>query len=122
MNDIPNYDPEIEQRKKPKKGEITAEGIWVGTGETKKLVNPETVWLMAELGCSDREICDWLNITESTLKFNFSGYMTKARSQLRQKLRRAQIQLALSGNATMLIFLGKNILGQSDSPLDTADV
>jgi hypothetical protein len=32
-------------------------------------------------------------------------------------LRQAQIKLALSGNAVMLIWLGKNILGQSDSGL-----
>ena len=32
------------------------------------------------------------------------------------RLRKAQIKAALNGNATMLVWLGKNRLGQSDSP------
>ena len=73
---------------------------------------------MAEIGCPDAEIAEWLGITESTFRFNFSGYATKARSQLKQKLRRAQIHTALGGSVPMLIWLGKNILGQSDNPVD----
>lgn len=118
-DNIPAYDPTIEKRSKPKKGEITTEGIWVGVGEHKKLINPETIWLMAELGCSDKEICDWFGITESTLRFNFSGFMTKARVSLKTKLRRAQLTVALGGNPALLIWLGKNLLGQSDTQIDS---
>ena len=117
-DNIPPYDPEQEQRKKPRTGDLDQTGIWVGTGETRKLVNPEIVWVMAEIGCPDAEIAEWLGITESTFRFNFSGYATKARSQLKQKLRRAQIHTALGGSVPMLIWLGKNILGQSDNPVD----
>ena len=53
------------------------------------------------------------------LKYNFYPYILKGQEETKQKLRHAQIKSALSGNATMLIWLGKNILGQSDSPLDS---
>ena len=36
--------------------------------------------------------------------------------ETRQKLRNAQIKLALGGNAVMLIWLGKQMLGQTDNP------
>lgn len=115
FENIPEYDPTIEQRDKPRKGEITTQGVWVGRGQTRKLVDPKIIWMMAELGCHDSEICDWYGISESTLKFNFSGYLTKARVQLKQKLRRAQLQAAFNGQPTMLVWLGRNILGQSEN-------
>ena len=116
---IPDYDPAAEQRGNPKMGEVTTTGIVVGRGETQKIIDPEIVYKLASIGCNDREICDWLGVTESTLRFNFRGYMTKARSQLNQTLRRKQLQVALEGNPTLLIWLGKNILGQSESQITT---
>jgi len=37
------------------------------------------------------------------------------------RLRRKQMEVALEGNPTMLIFLGKAMLGQSDNPLNSDD-
>lgn len=36
---------------------------------------------------------------------------------MRMRQRRAQIRLAMDGNATMLIWLGKQYLGPADAPL-----
>lgn len=96
-----------------KVGVKQVEGIVVG--RDKKVVPPDEVAALASMGCPDKEIADWFGITESTLRYNFSGYLTKGRCSLNQSLRKAQIRLALSGNATMLVWLGKNLLGQSDS-------
>jgi hypothetical protein len=71
------------------------------------------------MGCKDSEIAEWFGIDENTLRYNFSVELLKGKLQLSQSLRQAQIRLALSGNATMLIWLGKNILGQSDNPIDS---
>lgn len=117
FNVIPPFNTAEEKRKKPKSGEKVMKGIWVGTGETKQLVDPEVVWKLAALGCTDAEICDWFGISSSTLRFNFSSYMVKARSQLKLRLRQAQMNAALGGSIPMMIWLGKNILGQSDSGL-----
>lgn len=40
----------------------------------------------------------------------------KGEGMVNNRLRRAQFKAALNGNATMLVWLGKNRLGQSDSP------
>ena len=59
---------------------------------------------------------DFFGVPANTLKYNFSDLVAKGRSETKQALRRAQIKLALGGNATMLIWLGKNILGQQETP------
>ena len=47
--------------------------------------------------------------------------MTKGRAETKQALRKAQIKSAIGGNTTMLIWLGKNILGQNDNPINTSE-
>lgn len=121
---IPDYDPANERRGKPKKAIKEVEGIQVGTGATKKVIPPEDIWKLASIGCNNQEIADWFGIDKSTLEYNFNGYMTKARIDLKKRLRMKQIEVALGGHPTMLIWLGKQYLGQSESPIsgDTAKV
>lgn len=103
----------------PQWGEKVVQGMIVGRDQ--KVVPPQEVADLAKIGCSDRDIAEWFGITESTLRYNFSDFLIKGRGDLKQTLRRAQLKTALSGNATLLIWLGKNILLQSDSPTNTAD-
>ena len=106
----------------PKPKELV-EGTILGlvVGRDKKVVPPKEVQKLAALGCKDTEICDWFGIGSNTLRYNFSVELLKGREELKQSLRMAQIKLALSGNAVMLIWLGKNLLGQSDNPFDSDD-
>ena len=94
---------------------IETQGRVVGRG--KKPVPSAEVFKLAAIGCKDIEIADWFGIDSNTLRYNFSVELLKGRETLKQGLRRKQIDVAMSGNATMLIFLGKNLLGQSDSPI-----
>lgn len=91
-------------------------GYEVGRGKRKKVITPEDVYRLAALGCSDKEIARWFDMSVDTLNYNFKIILEKGREDLKHSLRRAQLKLALSGNATMLIWLGKNLLGQSDNP------
>jgi len=118
---IPEYDPTVEKCGKPKKEIMEVEGIRIGRGTTQKIVDPETVYKLAELGCNNIEIADWYGITEQSLRYSFSEYMKKARASLKMKLRRAQFDAAFNGNSALLIFLGKQYLGQSDSPYSNDD-
>lgn len=96
-------------------------GYEVGRGRRKKVVVPEHVYHLAEIGCNDREIARYFDMDENTLRYNFSDIMEKGRENLKHSLRRAQIKLALSGNAVMLIWLGKNLLGQSDNVVNSEE-
>ena len=84
-------------------------------------VPPDEVELMAQIGSTDREIAEHFGINDQTLRYNFTDYLAKGRSQLKQRLRQKQLQVAFEGNPTMLIFLGKNYLGQADTPQHSAD-
>jgi hypothetical protein len=55
------------------------------------------------------------------LRLRFSELLTKGRSHMRVKLRQKQMMMALDGDRTMLIWLGKNMLGQSDAVDVTSD-
>jgi predicted transcriptional regulator len=89
----------------------------VGRGENKKIIPPDEVYKLAALHCNYQEIADWFGIKRETLKYNFRDIIQKAYSETNQRLRRAQIETAMKGNAVMLVWLGKNMLNQSDSPM-----
>lgn len=113
---------EYQERRDPKWGEVTKRGLVVGRGKTQRVIPPDEVYKLASMGCPDREIAEWFDVSESTLRYNFSSYLTKARAHLKQRLRQAQLRTAFEGNAALLIWLGKNMLGQSDSPVNAEDL
>jgi hypothetical protein len=84
---------------------------------------PEHLALIQQLGeiqCTDAEIAAALDVSVDTLTNRkasdplFSDALKKARENGRKSLRRCQWELAQQGHPTMLIWLGKQILGQRD--------
>lgn len=65
-------------------------------------------------GSTDKDIGVLLDIGESTLKRDFGPHLTKGRSRRRMELLKAQTTGAMEGNGTMLVWLGKQALGQQD--------
>lgn len=112
---------EYKPRQNPRWGTVTREGLIVGRGANKKVIPPDDVYKLSALGCDMQEMADWFGVNRETLKYNFSDYIAKGRADLKHRLRRAQIKAALDGNATLLIWLGKQYLGQTDSPANTDD-
>ena len=96
---------------------INIETVGKCVGRDKRPVPSADVFKLAAIGMKDIEIAEWFGIDGNTLRYNFSVELLKGRLTLNQSLRRKQIEVAMGGNPTMLIFLGKNLLGQSDSPL-----
>jgi hypothetical protein len=110
---------EFKPRQNPRWGTVTREGLIVGRGTTKKVIPPDEVYYLASLGVNYKELGEWYGVPEDTIRYNFKPYVEKAREETKQKLRQAQIKAALGGSAVMLIWLGKNMLGQSDNPINT---
>ncbi len=77
--------------------------------DTKQLQN------LARLGCTNTEIGDFFGCSENTIR-RYGEYLTKGRAECKMRLRQMQWKSAENGNVTMQIFLGKQVLGQSDSP------
>jgi hypothetical protein len=84
------------------------------TGRPLIEIDPKVVEGMAGVGATNVEIADFLGVDEATIRARFPDILTKARSGMRTRLRQAQYKLALGGNATMQIWLGKQMLGQRD--------
>lgn len=104
---------EYPDRKTPKLGEKIVTGLIVG--RDKKIIPQNEVEHLASLGCTDRDIAQYYDVSESTLRYNFSSELVKGRHQLKTSLRQKQIQVALEGNPTLLIWLGKNYLSQNEN-------
>jgi hypothetical protein len=112
---------EFKPRKNPKWGTVTKQGLITGRAPNQRVVDPDEVYRMSQLGCTMEEMAYFFQIDRETLKYNFWDYIKRGESDTKQRLRNAQIELALKGNATMLIWLGKQMLGQSDNPVNQDD-
>lgn len=55
-----------------------------------------------------------LGVSKDTLERRFAACIEKGRANMRASLRKRQFELALGGNVTMQIWLGKQLLGQAD--------
>jgi len=115
-------DKATEQPKTPyivknvKYGEKIVRGRVVG--RDKKVVPEEQVLELARLHCTNQEMADFFEVKLQTFVDNFRDIITKGRLETKQRLRAAQLKLAMNGDRSMLIWLGKNILGQSDQPIN----
>lgn len=69
---------------------------------------------LAALGLTNAECAAILGCSPDTLERNYKETMAWGRSHRDASLRRKQFEIALAGNPTMLIWLGKQYLGQSD--------
>ena len=100
-------------------------------GRPKLDIDVEQVKRLARLHCSMQEMADFFGCHRDTLHNNFSAEIDKGRSEGNISLRRKQWQVAVeNGNPVMLIWLGKQMLGQrneiiesdSNTPLPIYDI
>ena len=96
-------------------------GYQVGRGLNRRVIVPDEIFKLAAIGMDDRAIARWFDIKEDTLRYNFADVIAKGREELKMTLRMSMIKHAHKGNAALLIFLAKNLLGMSDSPNNTDD-
>jgi hypothetical protein len=81
-----------------------------------KDIDKKQVYELACLQCTLREIAAVVGIDQETIRKHFSDIIEKGRETGKKSLRRAQWEKALSGSDRLLVFLGKNYLGQQDAP------
>ena len=80
-----------------------------------------TIQKLASYGLTNKEIAEALGYDDNTLKRNFEIFLIKGRANLKERLKRKQISVAMQGNVTMLIWLGKQYLGQAEKIEDSGD-
>lgn len=86
-------------------------------------IDKEQFEKLCYIQCTEQEICDeWYNCSVDTLErwcqktygVTFADIYRIKRGRGKKSLRRTQLETALKGNTTMMIWLGKQYLGQSD--------
>ena len=100
-------------------------------GPTKPLDDKDWERLinMVRIQCTREEICNIFDMTEKTLNSrisergegNFSLLYKKYGDEGKASLRRMQWKSANGGNVSMQIFLGKQMLGQTDKTQHSGD-
>ena len=86
-------------------------------GTTAKIDMAELERLSA-MQCTDEEIAAWFKVTTRTIERRrknrgFAQVMEHGKANGRISVRRAQLKLLEACNATMGVWLGKNVLGQN---------
>lgn len=85
------------------------------TGRPPKPVDAAVVEGMAYAGGTNVEIADFCGVSADTIERRFRDSLTKSRARRRLRLRQLQWKAAEAGDKTMLIWLGKVELGQSET-------
>lgn len=89
----------------------------IGRPPKKPRVDEDVITDLAEIGCTMSELEKLTGLSEDTLHRRFAGAIEKGQATLNMSLRRKQVRRALEGSDTMLIWLGKQRLGQKDKNL-----
>ena len=86
-----------------------------------ELTEEQKIEKLASYGLTNKEIAEALGYSENTLQRNFDIFLIKGRANLKMKLKRKQFAVAMQGNVVMLIWLGKQYLGQSEKTQETGE-
>ncbi len=91
-------------------------------GRPRKEFNWEEFDKLCGIHATQREVADWFEMSEDTVDrrikeqfgMTFADYVKQRQAPGKISLRRKQYEMAMNGNVTMLIWLGKQYLGQAD--------
>ena len=91
-------------------------------GRPRKEIDKAEFEKLCTIQCTLDEICGWFDVSKKTLEAwcrrtygdTFSTVFNQKRGIGKISLRRAQYQSAMGGNSALLIWLGRNWLGQTD--------
>ena len=88
----------------------------------KKKVDREMLLALAERLMTTSEIAAVLKVSPDTIERRYHNELIQGRELGKASVRRMQFDAAQKGNVTMLIWLGKQILGQKDQVAHSGDV
>jgi len=84
-------------------------------GTNKYDIDGTQVEMLASKFWAMTEIAAFFGVDEGTIRKRFPNLITKGKETGKGRLRDAQLKAALGGNVTMLIWLGKQYLGQKET-------
>jgi hypothetical protein len=91
-------------------------------GRPKIELDRDQIFKLARLHCTIKEIADFFDVDRDTISDNYSAEIKKGRADGRIRLRKKQFDLAMSGNVSMCIWLGKQVLDQNEKHINEDDM
>jgi DNA-binding transcriptional MocR family regulator len=96
--------------------------LWFDAGERggdavarpQKQIDPKLVKRLACAGLTIAEIAATLECSHDTIQRRFASELKDGRERMTSSLKRKQFAVAMKGNVGMLIWLGKQYLGQTE--------
>jgi hypothetical protein len=89
--------------------------------EKKYKIDHDLIFKLASIHCTYEEIANVIGTSVPTLEKRFKNIIEKGRAEGKKSLRRAQFEAAIDKkDVRMLIWLGKQLLGQEDIPTNNA--
>ena len=77
-------------------------------------IDTDKVEQLAGFGCTNTEIASFFGCSTDLIEKSYSEFLTKGRDKGKIRLRQLQWRAAERGNTSILIWLGKQVLGQSE--------
>ena len=77
-------------------------------------LDTEKIEQLAGFGCTNTEIASFFGCDESLIRKSYSEFLSKGRDKGKIRLRQLQWRAAERGNVSMMIWLGKQVLSQTD--------
>jgi hypothetical protein len=95
-------------------------GIREGAGSKATAIDLNELEKLCIMGCNEGEIAAWFKVSVRTIQTRrkqpkFAEVMRRGQAKSCINVRRLQFRLLEAGNATMAVWLGKNLLGQRDN-------
>ena len=90
-------------------------------GRPKTKLDVEMIEKLAKIHCTPREMGYIMGVDHRTIVKHHGDIIEKGKALGKMGIRRKQMEVALQGNPTMLIWAGKQFLGQADSPISDDD-
>jgi len=87
----------------------------------KHKLDPAELLKLAANGNTLEDIASCMGCSIDTLSRRYAKVIATGRAQMRKNLRAKQVELAMGGDRVMLVWLGKQYLGQKDRQDVTTD-
>jgi hypothetical protein len=95
-------------------------------GQPKKFLKvdqEQQIKALAAIGCTNREIATVIGLNRETLEQRYGDLILTGKERMNVSLRRRQLAKAVDeGNTAMLIWMGKQYLGQAENPAQNLTV
>ena len=112
--------PEYDAKPKWKTAEKVIHGIIIGRGDSKRVIELETVKKLAHLNLSYKDMADFFGCKETTFRDNFRFVVEQGRQKTKHRLMEAMLTNAIDKmSPVMQIWLSKNLMGFQDAPNNT---